>query len=72
MNTGMISTWATDPTTIGPMYPFVGSEFYLTVALAVSYLVWQVWQIKHENQKDLEMVRILRKGAMADAKQKSA
>ena len=50
MSTG-ITSWAGNLTEIGPMYPFVGSEFALTIIALVLWVVWHISQIKHENDE---------------------
>jgi hypothetical protein len=44
-----ITTWSANPTDIGPMYPFVGSEGIFLVICVAGWLVWHIWQIKAEN-----------------------
>lgn len=44
-----ITTWSANPTDIGPMYPFVGSEWIFLVICVAGWLVWHIWQIKLEN-----------------------
>jgi hypothetical protein len=46
MQTGTIQTWTGNPLEIGPLYPFVGSE-WLLFALCVG--LWTVWQVRSEN-----------------------
>ena len=44
-----ITTWSTNPADVGPMYPFVGTEWIFLVICVAGWLIWQVWQIKLEN-----------------------
>ncbi|MBM3584130.1 MAG: hypothetical protein FJX36_06760 [Alphaproteobacteria bacterium] len=46
-----------NPTTIGPMYPFVGSEGFLTIVLVAAWLIWQIWQIGSESREMAEQSR---------------
>ena len=49
MNTGLIESWTSDPSLIGPMYPFVGTEVLFFIICVVLWLAWTVWQIRSEN-----------------------
>ena len=44
-----ITTWSANPTDVGPMYPFVGTEWIFLVICVAGWLIWHVWQIKSEN-----------------------
>jgi len=44
-----ITTWSTNPADVGPMYPFVGTEWIFLVICVAGWLIWHVWQIKAEN-----------------------
>lgn len=57
MQTGMVETWAGNITDIGPIYPFVGSEFVLWVIGMALWILWHVWQARHESQEYQEDVR---------------
>jgi len=57
MQTGMVETWAGNITDIGPIYPFVGSEFVLWVIGMALWMLWHVWQARHESQEYQEDVR---------------
>ena len=39
MNTGMVETWMGNPLDIGPMYPFVGSEWLFLLISVIGWLV---------------------------------
>jgi hypothetical protein len=55
MSTGLESF--TNPTMIGPMYPFVGSEGVLTIVLLAAWLIWQIWQVSSENRDLADQAR---------------
>lgn len=57
MQTGMVENWAGNITDIGPIYPFVGSEFVLWVIGMALWILWHVWQARHESQEYQEDVR---------------
>ena len=50
MNTG-IESWNVDLMSIGPMYPFVGSELLLTILGVFSWLVWHLIQARAESKE---------------------
>ncbi|MGQ0656790.1 MAG: hypothetical protein ACT4NU_01650 [Chromatiales bacterium] len=51
MTTGMVTTWGGTVTDIGPIYPFVGSEFLLTILLLVFWVGWHILQIRGEGRE---------------------
>ena len=51
MSTGNFQDFTGDMTEIGPMYPFVGSEWLLTLLCVVFWLAWHSWQIRIENRE---------------------
>ena len=50
MATTMVESWAVDLATIGPIYPFVGSEVVLWLIGVALWLGWHVWQARFENR----------------------
>ena len=48
MSTGDFTDWAGTIADIGPVYPFVGTEFLLVIAGVVFWVVWHVVQLKRE------------------------
>lgn len=50
MSTGSFENWAGTISEIGPIYPFVGWEFLLFIIGMVFWIVWHIWQAKHENR----------------------
>jgi hypothetical protein len=49
MSTG-IETWNVDPMTIGPMYPFPGSEGFWVIVGIVLWILWHVYQARLESK----------------------
>ncbi|MEX0923034.1 MAG: hypothetical protein WD489_09240 [Rhodovibrionaceae bacterium] len=49
MSTTGIDSWAVDLAEVTTIYPFQGSEVLMVVIGVVLWLLWHVWQIKHEN-----------------------
>jgi len=60
MQTGDFSSWGVDPNTIGPMYPFPGTEMIWVILLIVVWLGWTVWQMRSENASYRETAAALR------------
>ncbi len=50
MATTMVESWSVDLATIGPIYPWVGSEVALWVIGMAIWIGWQVWQLRFENR----------------------
>jgi hypothetical protein len=50
MATTMVESWAVDLGTIGPIYPWVGSEVALWVIGIAIWIGWQAWQLRFENR----------------------
>jgi hypothetical protein len=42
-------SWAVDLKDVGAIYPFQGLETPMAIAAVVFWLIWHVWQIRHEN-----------------------
>ncbi|MFT4582235.1 MAG: hypothetical protein ACI915_000016 [Gammaproteobacteria bacterium] len=67
MNTG-IESWNVNLMEIGPMYPFVGSEMWLTVIGVVLWLLWHVVQARAETEEIAkEAAKYLRPEALTKA-----
>lgn len=49
MQTGNVESWNGDMLQIGPLYPFVGSEFVLFIVAVVFWIGWHVWQCRMES-----------------------
>jgi hypothetical protein len=50
MATTMVESWAVDLATIGPIYPWVGSEVLLWVLGMAFWLGWMIWQLRFESR----------------------
>ncbi len=51
MSTGSVENFTGNIAEIGPMYPFVGTEWLLTLLCLVFWLGWHVLQIRVENRE---------------------
>ena len=49
MSTTGIDSWAVDLADVSAIYPFQGAEFILFLIGLAFWIIWHVWQIKHEN-----------------------
>ena len=49
MSTTPIDTWAVDLAEVTYIYPWVGSEMVMAWVAIILWLLWHVWQVKHEN-----------------------
>jgi hypothetical protein len=62
MATTPMETWQNvDGTTIGAIYPFVGTEIWWCVALLVIWVVWHICQTRQETKEIENDVEVLRK-----------
>jgi hypothetical protein len=50
MATTEVTTWAVDLATLGPIYPFVGSEKLLVLVGLAFWIGFHVWQMRVENR----------------------
>lgn len=48
MSTGEITSWTGTMADVGPLYPFVGSEFLLFLVGLVFWIGWHIWQLRME------------------------
>ncbi len=48
MSTTIVENWATDIAQLGPIYPFVGTEFILWIAGLAFWIYFHVWQLRSE------------------------
>ena len=60
MTTGNFANWVGNIADLGPLYPFVGSEFLLTIIGVVFWVAWHLWQICHEKKTTAENLKKLR------------
>lgn len=56
MSTTPVESWAVELADIGPIYPFVGSEVILVLALFVIWIAWHAWQISDEKKHEEEVM----------------
>lgn len=49
MSTTGIDSWAVDLAEVTTIYPFQGAEVLMVVIGVAFWLIWHVWQVKHEN-----------------------
>jgi len=49
--TGLVESWQTHPTELGPLYPFVGWEVAMTIACTVVFVAFLIWKIRSENRR---------------------
>ncbi len=61
MSTG-IESWNVDLLTIGPMYPFPGSEVLLVIFGLATWIVWHIWQAKMETSNYADDLKTLKQG----------
>lgn len=57
-----VHSWGGTITDIGPLYPFVGSEFLMVVIAAAFWIVWHLFQLKVEADEFKEEAARLRTG----------
>lgn len=50
MSTTPVESWAVDLTTLGPVYPFVGSEIFMYIVALVLWVAFHIGQIRQENR----------------------
>jgi hypothetical protein len=50
MATTEVTSWAVDLATLGPIYPFVGSEKLLVLLGLAFWIGFHVWQMRVENR----------------------
>ena len=58
----MIEGWRQQLAELGPIYPFVGSEWLLLVACGAFWLGWVIWQIRLEHSEHERAGHFLREG----------
>ena len=50
MSTTPVESWAVDISTLGPVYPFVGSEMVMVIVGVVLWVLFHIIQITQENR----------------------
>ena len=57
MTTGSFENWAGTIADIGPIYPFVGSEWLLWIIGMAIWIIWHIAQSRIENKEYSEELR---------------
>lgn len=65
MSTG-VESWNVDLNTIGPMYPFAGSEGLLVIVGVALWIIWHFVQARLENRNYEDDLETLRKNGNMD------
>ena len=50
MSTTPMETYAVNLATLGPIYPFVGTEMFLVLVLLVVWVGFHAWQLRFEER----------------------
>jgi hypothetical protein len=45
-----VQSWAENPGSLGPLYPFTGWEVALVIVAVGAWLLWTIWQARLENR----------------------
>ena len=67
MATTEVTSWAVDLSTLGPIYPFVGSEMLWFLAGLAFWIGFHVWQMRAESRAYKEDMSKLRTPAEIEA-----
>lgn len=67
MATTEVTSWAVDLSTLGPIYPFVGTEMLWFLLGLAFWIGFHVWQIRAENRAFKEDMSKLRTPADIEA-----
>ena len=51
MSTGMIDSWTGPINDIGPLYPFAGGEVWFLIIGIALWVIWHIWQFRHEKRE---------------------
>ena len=54
-----VESWSVDLSTIGPIYPMVGTEGILMILGFAVWIAWHVWQIRFEQRTYEEDLKLL-------------
>lgn len=49
MSTTPIVSWKVPLAEIGPIYPFAGHEIVFVILAVITWIGFQIWQMRHEN-----------------------
>jgi hypothetical protein len=44
-----MTSWAVDLKDVGAIYPFQGTETLLVIVGLALWILWHIWQMRHEN-----------------------
>ncbi|MGI9450497.1 MAG: hypothetical protein ACR2QH_07675 [Geminicoccaceae bacterium] len=59
MSTTEVTTWAVDLATVGPIYPFVGTEMLWFVLGLIFWIGFHIWQLSSETKTyDEDMAKL--------------
>ena len=58
---GAVESWSVNPVDVGPLYPWVGSEFFFYIVCVLLWIGWTIWQMKAENKQYAEETAELRR-----------
>jgi len=61
MTTGMVENWVGTVSQLGPIYPFVGWEFFMSILGLAGWIGWHVWQTRFESKTYEEDLKRLTK-----------
>ena len=50
MATGLVESWSQNVSELGPVYPFVGSEWLWLIIGVVFWIGWHLWQLRFERE----------------------
>jgi hypothetical protein len=67
MTTTEMTSWAVDLATLGPIYPFVGTEVFWWVLGMAFWIGWHVWQMRAESRTFADDMSRLRTPADIEA-----
>lgn len=67
MATTEVTSWAVDLSTLGPIYPFVGSEMLWFLLGLAFWIGFHIWQMRAENRTFAEDMSKLRTAADIEA-----
>lgn len=56
MSTTPIETWAVDLADVSYIYPWPGTEVAMAWGAIALWIVWHIWQLKHENAEFAEKI----------------
>ncbi len=57
MSTTPVDTWAVDLADVTVIYPWVGTEVAMVWGAIILWIIWHIWQVRHENADYAEQVK---------------